>query len=319
MVAKPKISVVVYVLNAEKYLAGTLETVFSQTYQDWEIVIMDGASKDATLQIAQQFADEDSRINIFSEPDESPYQAAIRGFQRARGDYILLLPASDGYLDNQWLEMCAGAFDRDPQISLVWGISLPMTEDGRIIPEPPFAYAHFLKEPVGGSPFFAELKKRISNPKSFLKLFKKFNKSKFTIARESFKKQQDPPQKQDWFWYWLRTGTIFPDGNMCISKRVLEECFAPYNLGTHEAGNWAKFYFDFNAKGYLAYCFPIPVSFGRKHGGSVTERAVQYDEKNNEVYADNMVALRKKLAANPNAMVFRDRAGNPIPSESHSL
>ena len=61
-----KVSVVTPVYNGERFLAEALQSVLDQTYQNWELVLLDNNSSDATAQIAQSFCERDSRIKIFT-------------------------------------------------------------------------------------------------------------------------------------------------------------------------------------------------------------------------------------------------------------
>jgi glycosyltransferase involved in cell wall biosynthesis len=63
-ISQPLVSVVTPVYNAEKYLAECIESVLTQTYQNWELVVVNNCSTDRSLEIAQQYSNNDSRIRI---------------------------------------------------------------------------------------------------------------------------------------------------------------------------------------------------------------------------------------------------------------
>jgi len=299
------------VYNGAKYVAETLDTVLKQSFKDWEIVLMDGASKDNTLQIVKGYTDFHPNIHLFSAPDEGPYDAILKGFKKARGEYIFMLCASDGYMNDDWLKMCVEKLDGDPELSLVWGVPFDMTEDGKII-GPHFMYAHFLQDTSHRGPFVKEVLRRFSSPSSIVRFIKKINPSTIATATQAMKKGK-PLQKKEWFDYWLETGSFFPDGNMCIARRVFEECLIPYNVGTREAGDWAGFFFNINAKGYLSACIPVGASASRRfQPGNVTSRVQEYNDKKQEIYFEKIEALKATLEKDPHAVVFRDRSGNPI-------
>ena len=93
-----KISVVTITYNAQRTLQRTLNSVRSQTYPHIEHLIIDGASKDDTLQIAQQYQKESPHeVSIHSEPDKGLYDAMNKGLQRATGDYVVFLNAGDTF------------------------------------------------------------------------------------------------------------------------------------------------------------------------------------------------------------------------------
>ena len=91
-----KVSIVTITWNAARTLQRTLDSVRQQTYANIEHWIIDGASTDDTLLIAQHYQ-QDSRhdVKIQSEPDKGLYDAMYKGLQKATGDYIVFLNAGD--------------------------------------------------------------------------------------------------------------------------------------------------------------------------------------------------------------------------------
>ncbi|MBO4672935.1 MAG: glycosyltransferase [Bacteroidaceae bacterium] len=86
-----KVSIITVTYNAEDTIARTLESVAMQTYPDIEHLIIDGASKDRTVEIARQYP----HATIFSEPDKGLYDAMNKGLQYATGDFLCFLNAGD--------------------------------------------------------------------------------------------------------------------------------------------------------------------------------------------------------------------------------
>lgn len=307
----PRVSILIPVFNGGKYIAETLDTVIAQTFKDWEVVLMDGGSKDNTVAIAKQYAGKHPNIFITSEPDESAYHAFHKALGKARGEFVLTLCASDGYMNDNWIKMCVEKLDGDKELSLVWGVPFDMTEDGKIV-GPHFMYARFLQDAPHRGSFIKEVLRRFSNPSSMVRFIRKINSATIATASKAMKRS-GPLQKREWFDYWLQTGALFPDGNMCVARRVFEECLSPYHFGTHEAGDWASFYFDFNARGYLAACIPVAASASRRfQAGNVTSRVQAYNDQKQETYFKRIAALRASLKKDPHAVVFRDRTGKAI-------
>ena len=93
-----RISVITITYNAARTLQRTLDSVLSQTYPHVEHLIIDGASKDDTLRIAEQYqAASPHEVIIQSEPDKGLYDAMNKGLQRATGDYVVFLNAGDSF------------------------------------------------------------------------------------------------------------------------------------------------------------------------------------------------------------------------------
>ena len=91
-----KISIVTITYNAARTLQRTLDSVACQTYADIEHLIIDGASKDATVAIAERYkAASRHEVIIQSEPDKGLYDAMNKGLLKATGDYLVFLNAGD--------------------------------------------------------------------------------------------------------------------------------------------------------------------------------------------------------------------------------
>jgi|SRR5690554_3857569 len=90
-----KITVITIAYNAAETIEETIKSVISQDYKNLEYIIVDGASKDNTLDIAHQFNSQISKI--VSEPDSGVYDAMNKGVGLATGDLIAILNADDTY------------------------------------------------------------------------------------------------------------------------------------------------------------------------------------------------------------------------------
>jgi glycosyltransferase len=109
------ISVITVCWNAEKTIRHTVESFLSQTHPDKEMVLVDGASKDATLDIVRSF--KSPLIKITSEKDKGIYDAMNKGLKWAKGDAIGLLNADDTYYDAHSLAKIAKALETSPLVS----------------------------------------------------------------------------------------------------------------------------------------------------------------------------------------------------------
>ncbi len=89
----PLISVIIPVYNGEKTIRETLESLFKQTFTDFEVLVINDGSKDATLEIVSSI--KDPRIKVFSYPNAGPSASRNRGIALASGEYISFLDADD--------------------------------------------------------------------------------------------------------------------------------------------------------------------------------------------------------------------------------
>ena len=105
-----RFTIVTITYNAEKVLQRTLDSVLSQTYEGVEHLIVDGASKDGTLLLAEQYkaksdaSESGHKVIILSEPDRGIYDAMNKGLTQASGDYIVYMNAGDFFPHADTLE-----------------------------------------------------------------------------------------------------------------------------------------------------------------------------------------------------------------------
>jgi glycosyltransferase involved in cell wall biosynthesis len=110
----PRVSIGIPVYNGENYLAETLDAILAQTFEDFEIVIADNASTDATEAICTAYAAEDPRIRYRRQSQN--YGAAPNYndvFHRSRGEYFKW-SAHDDLISPTFLERCVSALDANP-------------------------------------------------------------------------------------------------------------------------------------------------------------------------------------------------------------
>lgn len=94
---KVRISVIVTIHNAEKYIRECMESVLGQTFSEFEVLCMDGGSTDDTPQILKEFSERDCRIRIVNDLNTSYGHKVNRGIEEARGEYISVLESDDLY------------------------------------------------------------------------------------------------------------------------------------------------------------------------------------------------------------------------------
>ena len=87
------ISVVIPVLNGEKYIRPCLESVLSQNIKDIEVIVVDGGSNDGTLQIIKNFIEKDLRIRLLQSSKKSYGAQMNLGISNVKGEYFAILEA----------------------------------------------------------------------------------------------------------------------------------------------------------------------------------------------------------------------------------
>lgn len=91
----PKISIIIPIYNAEKYLEECLSSVQQQTYQDFEVIMVDDGSKDGCASICQAFAMSDPRFVYIHKENGGVSSARNKGLDVARGEYLCFIDADD--------------------------------------------------------------------------------------------------------------------------------------------------------------------------------------------------------------------------------
>lgn len=119
MKSNVKISIITAVYNSEKTLEDTLKSVQSQDYDNIEHIIVDGASKDSSLAIVEQFARKD--VVLLSEPDKGIYDAFNKGLSLATGNVVGYLNSDDYLAHDKVICQIAAAFNNDPDLDIVYG------------------------------------------------------------------------------------------------------------------------------------------------------------------------------------------------------
>jgi teichuronic acid biosynthesis glycosyltransferase TuaG len=138
---KDLISIIMPAYHAEKTLTMAVESVISQTYPNWELIIIDDASGDRTWEIANTFAQRDSRIRLLrNEGNCGVSETRVRGLQAAQGQWIALLDSDDAWKPDKLqkqltlasqtgaqLVFTGSAFMRSDGSNINWVLQVPQT------------------------------------------------------------------------------------------------------------------------------------------------------------------------------------------------
>ena len=104
---KCNISIIMPVYNNENYMSDTLQSVLKQTYQEFEIIVVDDGSTDQTKQIVEKYSRQDSRIRYFYQKQSNAGTARNYGMSFANGKYLMFLDGDDLFDENMLGEMYA--------------------------------------------------------------------------------------------------------------------------------------------------------------------------------------------------------------------
>ena len=123
---RPAVSIITPAYNTELLLEETIESVRSQTFADWEMVIVDDGSTDGTRRTALAAAERDQRIRVVAISNQGQAAARNIGIRTARAPLLALLDSDDRWLPDFLVEQLA-VLDRHPDIAVV---SANVTEMG---------------------------------------------------------------------------------------------------------------------------------------------------------------------------------------------
>lgn len=125
---RPTVSVIMNCLNGERYLREAVDSVFAQTYRDWEIIFWDNASTDASAAIAKSYGE---RVRYFRSEETHPLgKARNLAMQQSRGEYLAFLDCDDIWLP-QKLERQIPLFEKDSKVGLVFSDAIYFGQQGR--------------------------------------------------------------------------------------------------------------------------------------------------------------------------------------------
>lgn len=122
----PKFSIIIPVYNVEKYLKKCLDSVFNQTYKDYEVIVVNDGTKDNSMDIVKDY-----NVKVINQKNQGLSAARNAGVKVATGDYLIFLD-SDDYWEKNLLKELSKSLKNNPdlvrfQINEVY-------EDGRVIP-----------------------------------------------------------------------------------------------------------------------------------------------------------------------------------------
>lgn len=130
----PKVSIIMPTYNGERYIVEAIESVLQQTFQDFELIVVDDGSTDGTASIVRNFQERDGRIKYFYKQNGGVATASNYAIERAGGEYIAICDHDDISLPHR-LEMEVSVLEENKDVSLVYSSILVFNEadlDGKI-------------------------------------------------------------------------------------------------------------------------------------------------------------------------------------------
>ena len=130
---QPLVSIIMPVYNCEKYLTESIGSVISQSYQNWELIIVDDGSTDRSSEIIDAYSQKDVRIKAFHKPNQGVSMARNLALEQMKGEYVTFIDSDDVYHANRLSRMiqvfaqnreCDIVFSRHTEFIRKWRTAL---------------------------------------------------------------------------------------------------------------------------------------------------------------------------------------------------
>ena len=148
----PRFTIVVPVLNADATLAQTIQSVFDQSHQAWELILVDDGSSDDSVLICETAAALDGRVTVLESPGSGPATARNFGAAYGTGDFIAFLDADDVWAPDRLEQMTAGFAARPSAGCLFSRVRLIEADGGQEIGATPHIYRLLPEDLLGEFP-----------------------------------------------------------------------------------------------------------------------------------------------------------------------
>lgn len=131
----PKVSVVIPNYNHAKYLPARMDSIFNQTYKDFEVIILDDSSGDNSLQVLEAYRvrPQVSHFLVNERNSGSPFRQWKKGIDCAAGEYIWIAE-SDDFAAPTFLERLVPVLDSDPAVGIAFSDIFLANADGQVVP-----------------------------------------------------------------------------------------------------------------------------------------------------------------------------------------
>ncbi|MCR5790946.1 MAG: glycosyltransferase [Lachnospiraceae bacterium] len=138
------VTIITVSYNSEKTIERTIKSVLSQSYGRLEYILVDGSSKDGTVDIIRRYAKEDKRVRFVSEPDQGIYDAMNKGIRMATGELIGIINSDDWYEPEAVSEVVRRFLENERRPAVYYG-AMGLFQDG-LEKACLFYHHHFLPE-----------------------------------------------------------------------------------------------------------------------------------------------------------------------------
>lgn len=113
------LSIIVPFYNTERYISRCIDSILSQTFSDWELILIDDGSSDKSYKLCIDYASKDSRLKVLTQSNAGQGAARNNGLNHCTGDYVTFIDSDDVLLDSNTLLYAMNAFSSLEDIDIV--------------------------------------------------------------------------------------------------------------------------------------------------------------------------------------------------------
>jgi glycosyltransferase involved in cell wall biosynthesis len=128
---RPEVSIIVPSYNQGRFIRATIDSILSQNYRPIRIYVIDGASKDETVEVLRSYGNI-PELNWVSEPDKGVVDAVNKGFARVTGEIIAIQSSDDMYMPGT-VQRIVETFRSNSAVGLVYGDTMKVDADGNVL------------------------------------------------------------------------------------------------------------------------------------------------------------------------------------------
>ena len=114
-----KLSFIIPIYNVEKYLPQCVDSILSQTYTDFEVILVDDGSPDSSGKLCDAYAQKDARVRVIHKPNGGLSDARNAGLDVAHGDYVIFVDSDDFWIKNDSLSNLMGVVEQHSECGFI--------------------------------------------------------------------------------------------------------------------------------------------------------------------------------------------------------
>jgi glycosyltransferase involved in cell wall biosynthesis len=214
----PRVSIVVPNYNHERYLAARLDSIFAQTYRDYEVILLDDCSSDRSAELLAAYAERPRVAElVLNRSNLGPFGQWQLGMAKAKGEY-LWIAESDDVAEPAFLEHMVAALDGRPAVGVAYCQSRVIDEDGQILFDNR-RWTNDLDPELWGAPFQLEGTRSLRDFFVFKNVIP--NASAVLFRRKLFERVSPEITEFRYTGDWLAWTDILRDGDLYFTPELL--------------------------------------------------------------------------------------------------